>query len=450
MGLFTTTASAASKTVPFGPSSWTQYRRNADNNPVYNNGQDKPATKMRVFKTDNQIRSTPVVVGNNLYVGNHHSGKLYSFNIKTGKLNWKNQAKNWVHSAMMYYKGQIFVGYGDRNFPHPGLRGTGKSGVLSLNAKTGKILWDFSTKGEVMPTPVVYKGNVYAVTGGKKLYELNPKTGQDEWTLNLGSYVSMSSPSITNGIMYFGGADPFTFFAVNLNTKKILWKRSFPQVGWGLDDVPPVISNHLVITTALEKNKQGSIDHYVYAMNAKTGKMVWQTDLGSGKLVPNNKSGAPMIYKGKIFVGSPVTQTFYGLNLKTGKKLWSFHSGVMKAPPVAYQGIVYFTTKAGDVYALKTANGNLLGKKHLGGALAPAGPIIINNYLIVGSQDHNVYMVPTKQISGVKPKPAPKTADPGSAQAQPGHPLLWWIGIPAIVLVLLVLVIFGFFRRRQS
>ncbi|QQE76888.1 PQQ-binding-like beta-propeller repeat protein [Alicyclobacillus sp. SO9] len=419
---FLQTAYAANSTA-FGPSSWTMYRGNPQDNPVYNTGSANIKATMRIFKTDNQIRATPVVAGNSLYIGNHLTGTLNSFNLKTGKLNWQNKAPNWVHSAMDYYQGQIFVGYGNRNFQQNGLRGTGKSGVLSLNAQTGKILWDFPTSGEVMPTPVVYQGNVYVVTGGKHLYELNRSTGKVEWQLALGSYVSMSSPVVSNGVLYFGGANAYQFFAVNLKQRTILWKHPFPHVSAGMDDVPPAVSDNIVVTTGLlpVPGSETEVTHEIYAMNAETGQLIWQEKLGSGSLVSNNKSGAPMIYNGKVFVGSPITKTFYALDLKTGKRLWTFNSGMMKAPPVADNGIVYFSNAQGNVYALKTKTGKELGTKHIGGVLAPAGPIIINHYLIIGSQDHNVYMMPTYEISGVKQKPAPQ---PQSASAKlPNSPV---------------------------
>src|SRR5699024_1865591 len=36
--------------------------------------------------------------------------------------------------------------------------------------------------------------------------------------------------------------------------------------------------------------------------------------------------------------------------------------------------------------------------RHLGGTLAPSGPIIVNDTLVVGSQDSNVYLSPLDEI----------------------------------------------------
>ncbi len=66
----------------------------------------------------------------------------------------------------------------------------------------------------------------------------------------------------------------------------------------------------------------------------------------------------------------------------------------MKAPPVAQDGIVYFGNTKGFIYALDAQSGELLDEMEVGGILSPAGPIIINDTLFVGSQDSNVYAIP--------------------------------------------------------
>src|SRR5699024_7686351 len=133
-------------------------------------------------------------------------------------------------------------------------RGTGQNGLLSLNPKTGEFLWNFKTEGEVMPTPAVYKDTVYITTGDKHLYGINPKNGEERWSLNLDSIVSMSSPNVKNGILYVGGAIPSTFFAIDLDGRKIKWKTQLDNVVSGLDDVPPVVSEKdLVYTSGIIK-----------------------------------------------------------------------------------------------------------------------------------------------------------------------------------------------------
>ncbi|MBP1950583.1 PQQ-binding-like beta-propeller repeat protein [Virgibacillus litoralis] len=354
----------------------------------------------QTYQTAEQIRATPVVAGDKMFVGNHNSGDLFAFDVKTGEKLWQNKAPNWVHSEMIYHDGKVFVGFGNRFFQGDGIRGTEESGVLALDAESGDILWKYNTKGEVMPTPAFYEGSVYVATGDKHLYKLDPASGDLLEKIEIGSTVSMSSPNITNDTLYVGGSGPlpFTFSAYDLTNEEFKWQTEFPEVFAGLDDVPPAVSDNIVVTTALTGNSDNP-EHWLYALDAETGDIIWQKTLGTGEFVKNNKSGAPIIYEGKIFVGSPITKTFYAYDLKSGEKLWEYENEVMKAPPVAKDGVVYFSNTKGMVYALDSENGNVVGQKELNGTLAPSGPIIINDTLFVGSQDSNVYAVPLTEIT---------------------------------------------------
>src|SRR5699024_6022668 len=109
------TALAAWAAPGFGPPEWTQYRLNASNNAVYDDG--GPALPSHHFKTGAPVRATPVIVGNHLYIGDHLTGGLFAFDVPTGKLLWGDDnpwfrhAPNWVHTDMIYVDGRLFLGY---------------------------------------------------------------------------------------------------------------------------------------------------------------------------------------------------------------------------------------------------------------------------------------------------------------------------------------------------
>ena len=186
----------------FGPSEWNQYRLNSENNPVYHS--DFNSNIENIINTNDEIRSTPVIVGNNVFIGNHNTGDIYSYNLIDKKMNWHTKAPNWIHSEIIYAEDHLYVGYGNRFFQSDGTRGTDKSGLLCLDPNTGEILWNFRTKGEIMPTPAFYDNTVYVTTGDKHLYAVDPKNGTEKWKLDIGHVISMSSPNIKDGILYVG------------------------------------------------------------------------------------------------------------------------------------------------------------------------------------------------------------------------------------------------------
>lgn len=421
---------------------WNQFRENSANNPVLENDQLEKNLRNKI-ETKNEVRSTPVIIEDRIFVGNHDTGELSAFDLETGDLLWENQAPNWVHSEMIYVDDQIFVGYGNRSMQDEGgIRGTGESGMMSLDPDTGETLWVFETLGEVMPTPAFYDGLVYIVTGDKHVYGVHPDTGEEEWSLDLGSRSNMSSPNIKDGILYVGGSGPFVFSAVDLDERELLWQHEIEKVTTGLGDVPPVVSeDNVVYTTAVSEldervtmrdifNEVGMLrgmkyglltniinfiedgeepdklyEHKMYAFDATNGDLLWESSLGKGRMIPHNKSGAPMLYEDRVYVGSPITQKFYSFDAESGDEVWRYNGYINKAPPVADDGVVYFSDTRGLVYGFDPESGDLIGKKRLGGKLSPSGPVLVNDHLVIGSQDHHVYIEPTEEILEADDKP---------------------------------------------
>lgn len=387
------------------PADWTQYRHNSTNNPRVVSGVNEIFSG--TIPTANEVRATPVVADGKVFVGNHDSGELQAFDLTTGQLLWQTPAPNWVHSEMIHADGRVFVGFGNRFFQNgpEGYRGTGESGVLGLDPDTGEILWRHGTPGEVMPTPVAVGGAVWAVTGDRRLYKLDPGTGEALDVVETGHIASMSSPSERDGVLFFGGGAPapYTFFAYDTGADGFAWQRQFPEFNRGLDDVPPAVDAGVVVTTANRTLIPGPAgfreQHSIVAMDTRSGEIIWRDVLGVGPAPTNNRSGAPMIHDGVVYVGSPTTGAAYAYDLHTGERIWRNPIGAIKAAPVAVGDDVYFSTTAGAVYRLDTATGATTGILELDGALAPAGPIVVDETLVVPSQSRNVYFVPLAEFA---------------------------------------------------
>jgi len=423
---------ASASDLHYGPDDWEQYRFHTSNNAVYSNGD--PRSIEQIYSTGDEVRSNPVIVRDSLYVGNHNSGDLYSFDLFSGEINWKSSVPNWIHADTIYHDGLLYVGYGNRKFKDPfkqKVRGTGESGVAAFQAQTGEKVWEYKTEGEVMPAPAYYKGNVYIATGDSHLYALDAKTGKLKWKLRLPGWASMSSPHIKDDILYVGALDKLV--AVDLKRQKIIWKQG--KLG-SVTDVPPAVAGNTVIVTGAKMNLQlnkkqlwekygenmpnmafeitqkekriygddAENYHFIYAFDNKTGKLLWKDLMGTGpdQKVPiphTNTSGAVTIDGEYAFVGSPYTKSLMAYHIPTGNKVWEHNAGEgIKGAPAVKDGQVYAGDVKGNLYVLQASNGKLLNKIKLGGPLSPGGPVIINETLFIGSQDYNVYAKPLKSL----------------------------------------------------
>ncbi|WP_227369093.1 PQQ-binding-like beta-propeller repeat protein [Halomonas sp. M20] len=427
IGCLLTMPSLAAEKDTLGPTEWTQYRLNARNNAVFDNG-GEPLPRM-TFRTGDQVRATPVVVGDALYVGNHATGGMFRFDLPSGKVAWNDDypwyrhTPNWIHSDMIQSDGRIFVGYGNRAFQNKNLRGTGDSGVMAVNPEDGTTLWKHETVGEVMTTPILWEDTLYATTGGGKLIALAPESGERLWTLDLPGWVSMSSPTIKDGVLYVGSLN--SVLAVDLERQETLWKYEQKAT---FTDVPPAVSKDgVVVITAMmasdwlsEEQKQQYSSHrgyfhFIYAFDAKSGDLLWTDLLGSGPQQDNNTSGAPAIAGDSVYVGSPYTLSFFSYDLKSGEQRWEYPVGAkIKGAPAIVDDKVIFGDTDGFLHLLNTEegrtpvcdNGRRAGKLKVGGstsggknvALAPGGPVVINRTVFVGSQDRFVHAVPMTML----------------------------------------------------
>ena len=185
-------------------------------------------------------------------------------------------------------------------------------------------------KDWVMPT-----GN-YANTRYSELKQItaaNVGKLQAAWTFSTGVLRGHEGgPLIIGDVMYVHGPFPNPVFALDLNNDgKILWKYEPRQD----PNVIPVMCCDTVnrgLSYADGKLFLNQADATLVALDAKTGKVVWQATNGDPKKGETGTS-APMVVKDKVLVGIsggefgvPCHVTAY--NLSDGKLVWrAFSSG---------------------------------------------------------------------------------------------------------------------------
>ncbi|MES1924098.1 PQQ-binding-like beta-propeller repeat protein [Salinisphaera sp. T31B1] len=382
---------------------WLQYRDGADRNAVVDTQLAAPTDRVSALPTPDEVRATPTVYDGDLLVGNHLAGALQRIDPATGTDRWSLNAPNWVHSEIVWAGKIGVVGYGNRYFPSDDdpnevnyVRGTGASGVIALDLDDGTVRWRYRTIGEVMPTPVIDQGRVYAATGDRAVHVLDLNTGRQLGLIRLGSFVSMSSPALdTQGRLFVGGGDPYRLFCIDPVGQTVVWHSDFPDMIGGVDDVPPAVAGDTVYTTGvIGTDRPDRFDHRLYAIDAATGQRRWEVSLGIGGPVKNNRSGAPVVAEDRVVVGSPTSKSLQAFTLD-GTRLWRLDSGAMKAPVVIHDGTVYAVNAAGEILVVDLASGTLRKRYKLSDKpLAPAGPVLVGQHLVVPAQDKHVYLVP--------------------------------------------------------
>jgi quinohemoprotein ethanol dehydrogenase len=147
-------------------------------------------------------------------------------------------------------------------------------------------------------------------------YDLDTNRGQE------------ATPIIVDGVMYFTSAWS-KVYALNAATGELLWSYD-PKVPaeWGVNACCDVVNRGIAVWGG--KIFFGTLDGRLIALDAATGKPVWET-LTIDRAFRYSITGAPRIVKGKVIIGNGGAE--YGVrgyvsayDVERGKMIWRFYT----------------------------------------------------------------------------------------------------------------------------
>jgi outer membrane protein assembly factor BamB len=107
--------------------------------------------------------------------------------------------------------------------------GSGDQTVYALDAVTGKLKWSFATGDVVHASPAVANGVVYIGSWDRNLYAIDLASGREKWRYVTGNDTTIynqigiaSSAAVSGGRVFVGGRDGH-FHAVDEKTGKLAW-----------------------------------------------------------------------------------------------------------------------------------------------------------------------------------------------------------------------------------
>lgn len=355
---------------------------------------------------------------------------VYALNAMTGAKIWQSSTVNAAMGDPVTGDGLVFAGAGDTGFSFksmleyangaPGVtRGMGFAAVYAFDENTGRQVWKFDTKGEDMPSVSYLDGKVYIGNGDGHMYALDAKTGQPAWITSVGGFDSMSStnywrdPATGQDLVFAGFSDPNFLYAFDAQTGKVVWKSTVPGV-WntGMGDNSPTVDPAAGIVlqdSVVDYSKAGGTsDLALFATDARTGKVLWDTKLGRGPSPLAYKAAIAMVHDGTVYVGNPATGFMYAVNEKTGQVKWSTDLGSYtwngtsyhiqdRGGPTLYRGVLYEAAGA-YVFALNPSSGHILTRYDAGGRYGIVNPVIVGGTMYLGNSYNWVQAIPLSRI----------------------------------------------------
>jgi outer membrane protein assembly factor BamB len=304
------------------------------------------------------IQSTPAVYNGLVFV-HSQGGQLYAYNTSTGALVWQ-AATNDAGSAFSsptVYNGVVYVGSND-----------GHVYAFATNCASGGATCSptatFAASGPVLSSPAVSPadGEIFATANSSP-------AGLDAWPLScagcsarsFSSGASLSSPAVSNGVVYFGQESPGFLFAlptINFGSTA-LWSGN---LGSAANVNSPSVANGVVYSASYMGGQLSA-----FAVGCGQGgaqcSPLWTVNPGFQLLTQ------PAVAGGLVFVATINNPDFpeqsaldaYAAGPSCGScgPLWTTPLGApSSSPPAISDGMVFVTDHNGILHAYSIGAGS--------------------------------------------------------------------------------------------
>jgi outer membrane protein assembly factor BamB len=138
----------------------------------------------------------------------------------------------------------------------------------------------------------------------------------------------------------------------------------------------------------------GSTDHYLYAINAESGELVWKF------LTGGSVTSSPAVDVNGNIIFQSAENTLYSVNSIDGSLNWEFESGkdlqyqwgfdYSVSSPAINENAIYFGSGDGNMYALNDNDGILIWKYNTGNRVRTS-PAVYNNIVLFGDVGGHFY-----------------------------------------------------------
>jgi len=251
---------------------------------------------------------------------------------KTGLLIWKFSTGDVVHASPAVVNGVVYIGSWDSYF-------------YALDADTGQEKWRFHAGEDsfvhnqvgFQSSAAVVDGVVYTGCRDGHFYALDAATGRKKWDYMTNQSWVNATPAVRDGLIYSGTSDSGRFFALDAKTGRLRFNFEAKAQVFS----SPALAGNLAYF--------GAANGRLYAVDAKTGKETWVFQTEASKedrmkvLKPDGSFDAPKTYGTYFHDYQDMILAFERI----------FSVGAIWSSPVVDRGVVYFGSTDGNLYALQ-------------------------------------------------------------------------------------------------
>ncbi len=347
------------------------------------------------FRTAGPIRGTPALANGRLYFGSG-DGNLYAVDARSGTEHWRFRTGGPMQSSPAVADNVVYFVSSDGN-------------LYAVDRLGGKQVWKFAIGRDLpyrngfdyyLSSPTIVGRSLFVGGGDGNLYAFDLIRRQPRWKYFAGSMIR-SSPAVADDLVMVGtmGGE---LLALSRADGKLKWKFATRGASLKIEDFgfdrtaivsSPSVANGIVTF--------GGRDGFLYSLDLATGKQKWAYDHKISWVL-----STPAIDKGNVFAGSSDGHFFQSVDQSTGAELWRFPAGAPIWSSAAIAGpMIYFGVNDGHLFAVDKHTG-VEKWRYKSPDKIFGSPIVADGVVYYGCDDGNLYAL----AGTTTPDPKPPSA----------------------------------------
>lgn len=349
----------------------------------YNPGVTGPkegVTKRWSYDTGREIRSSPAILDETVYIG--AGNRFYAFDVVDGSKKWHIDADGPVDASPAVV---------DRLAYFLSDAGT----VYAVDGDSGAVHWQKATQQEIpaetprTSSPTAVDGAVYVGLHAGGVWSFDGSTGEKRWETKLDGAVIGAAPPVADNTLFTGHTGG-ALVAIDTDDGTIQWRTKLAE----FVTCPPTVHEGRVYV--------GGSEGRVHEVSASSGDVertfetAFEPDLPGTPLRKINAS--PAIADGSLVVGSNDYHA-YAWDLDSGDRQWRFRVGgrCYSAPAIA-DGVAYVGGISGQIYGIELTTGEQLWSYAATGEIRDSSPAVVNNAICIGDSAGELYCLEARTI----------------------------------------------------
>lgn len=352
---------------------WKSFRGDAQNTGFVSTITPTPDKLLWKYDMNRAVKSSPIIVGGMVVIGSLNK-RLNFIDAASGDELGYYKVSSSVSTSVCADEGTVYFGW--YNF---------KESLFALNLGKKQVRWKVSL-GDISASPNLQGDRIFVGIGDGSMWALEKTTGRKIWQFKSQNSVLSTSACLENSasgesdsvslntyeeMIYFGSTDGF-LYALQAKSGKLNWK--FKAEGGIYSS--PAVKNEMIFF--------GSVDGNLYALYLKDGTLAWKFKTGEGIY------SSPAVTDSLVYIGSN-DYCMYAVNQKTGELSWKFKTGgLVHSSPIAVGDELFFGSYDGNFYVLNRFSGDLIWKYQTKGMIS-SSPAYYDGRIYIGSEDGYLY-----------------------------------------------------------